>query len=141
MAMTAQDLAQSLDATEAIPGLSFQASKGQWKAQHKGQMITYNIARYGEVAKELAYRALERMRAGTFDPVSDDILFKHSWRMADAAKQLGMTLGQLRQWILTGMVNGVEIRPPQRDVRGVDRITGHELMMAQERLAAEAERK
>ncbi|GKR80758.1 hypothetical protein KAM481_42280 [Aeromonas caviae] len=33
------------------------------------------------------------------------------------------------------MLNGHEIKPPMRDVKGVDRITGCELMMAQERLA------
>ncbi|MFM5363261.1 hypothetical protein ACET98_19475 [Aeromonas veronii] len=123
--------------TEQLPsGLSFQASKCQWKAQHKGQMITYSTARYGDAAEELARRALAKMLAGTFDPVADDLLFKHSWRMGDAAKQMGMTLGQLRQWMLTGVVNGLEIRPPQRDVKGVDRITGHELILAQERLTA-----
>lgn len=87
------------------------------------------------MAKELANRALERMQTGTFDPVADDLLFKQSWKMDDAARQLGLSLTQLRQWMLTGAVNGKEIRPPKRDVRGVDRITGHELMMAQERLA------
>lgn len=55
--------------------------------------------------------------------------------MDDAARQLGLSLTQLRQWMLTGAVNGKEIRPPKRDVRGVDRITGHELMMVQEWLA------
>lgn len=116
-------------------GLSFQASKGQWKAQHKGQMVTYSTARYGDTAKELAYRALERIKAGTFDPVNDDLIFKQSWRMEDASRLLGMTLGQLRQWMLTGIAKGREVKPPKRDVRGTDRITGYELMMAQERLA------
>ncbi len=81
--------------------------------------------------------SLERMQAGTFDPVADDLLFKQSWKMDDVARQLGLSLGQLRQWMLTGIVNGKEIRPPKRDVRGVDRITGYELMMAQERLLLE----
>lgn len=118
-------------------GLSFQASKGQWKAQHKGQMSTYSTARYGDGAKDLAHRALDRMQAGTFDPVADDLLFKQSWKMDDAARQLGISLGQLRLWMLTGIVNGKEVRPPKQDVRGVDRITGYELMMAQERLLLE----
>lgn len=122
--------------SEALPkGLSFQASTGQWKAQHKGQKITFNTARYGDMAKELANRALERMQTGTFDPATDDLLFKQSWKIDDAARQLGLSLTQLRQWMLTGAVNGKEIRPPKRDVRGVDRITGHELMMALVRLA------
>ncbi len=122
--------------SESLPkGLSFQASTGQWKAQHKGQKITFNTARYGDMAKELANRALERMQTGTFDPVADDLLFKQSWKIDDAARQLGLSLTQLRQWMLTGAVNGKEIRPPKRDVRGVDRITGHELMMALVRLA------
>ncbi|WP_339331890.1 hypothetical protein [Aeromonas caviae] len=117
--------------SESLPkGLSFQASTGQWKAQHKGQKITFNTARYGDMAKELANRALERTQTGTFDPVADDLLFKQSWKIDDAARQLGFSLTQLRQWMLTGAVNGKESRPPKRDVRGVDRITGHELMMA-----------
>lgn len=121
--------------SESLPkGLSFQVSTGQWQAQYKGQRITYSIARYGYMAKELASRARERMVAGTFDPVADDLLFKHSWRLDDAARQLDLSLAQLRQWLLTGTVNGKEIRPPKRDVRGVDRITGYELIMAQERL-------
>lgn len=122
--------------TEAIPGLSFQASNGQWKAQHKGQMTTFSTVRYGDMAKELAERALEQMKAGKYDPVADDLLFKHSWRMADAARQLGMTLSQLRHWMLTGMLDGREVTPPKRDVKGVDRIAGVELILAQERLAA-----
>ncbi len=117
-------------------GLSFKASTCQWQAQNKGLRVTYNTARYGDMAKDLAHRALERMQAGIFDPVADDLLLKYSWRMDDAAKQLGLSLGQLRQWMLTGTVNGKEIRPPKRDVQGGDRISGCELMMAQERLAA-----
>ncbi|TNJ24411.1 hypothetical protein CF112_00930 [Aeromonas hydrophila] len=116
-------------------GLTFQASKGLWMAQHKGHRVTYSTTRYGGMAKELASRALERMRAGTFDPIADDLLFKQSWKMDDAARQLGLSLTQLRQWMVTGTVNGKEIHPPKRDVRGVDRITGHELMMVQLRLA------
>lgn len=76
------------------------------------------------------------MVSGAFDPVADDLLFKHSWRLDDAARQLGLSLAQLRQWMLTGTVNAQEIRPPKRDVRGVDRVTGYELIMAQERLLA-----
>lgn len=122
---------------EVLPkGLSFRASTGQWQAQDKGRRATYNNSRYGDMAKELAYRALKRMEAGIFDQLADDLLLKYSWRMEDAAKQLGLSLGQLRQWMLTGTVNGKEIRPPKRDVQGVDRISGCELMMAQERLAA-----
>ncbi|EKP0314281.1 TPA: hypothetical protein ACSP2B_003855 [Aeromonas veronii] len=89
------------------------------------------------MAETLAHRALLKLQAGNFDPVSDDLQFKLSWRMLDAARQLGLSLGQLRQWMLTGMLNGHEIKPPMRDVKGVDRITGPgcELMLAQERLA------
>ncbi|WP_324015800.1 MULTISPECIES: hypothetical protein [Aeromonas] len=122
--------------SKSLPkGLTFQASKGLWMAQSKGHRVTYSTARYGDMAKELASRALERMQTGTFDPVADDLLFKQSWKMDDAARQLGLSLTQLRQWMVTGTVNGKEILPPKRDVRGVDRITGHELMMAQVRLA------
>lgn len=126
---------EGLNVGDPLPdGLSFRASTGQWQAQYKGPRITYNIARYGDAAKDLANRALELMVSGAFDPVADDLLFKHSWRLDDAARQLGLSLPQLRQWMLTGTVNAQEIRPPKRDVRGVDRITGYELIMAQERL-------
>lgn len=122
---------------ETLPkGLSFKASTGQWQAQDKGMRVTYNNSRYGDMAEELAYRALQRMKAGIFDQLADDLLLKYSWRMDDAAKQLGLSLGQLRQWMLTGTVYGKLIRPPKRDVQGIDRISGCELMMAQERLAA-----
>ncbi|WP_219306396.1 hypothetical protein [Aeromonas hydrophila] len=57
------------------------------------------------MAKELASKALERMQAGTFDPVVDDLLFKQSWKMNDAARQLGLSLTQLRQWMMTVVVN------------------------------------
>lgn len=125
------------EVSELPNGLSFNASTGQWRAQYKGQRITYSTVRYGDMAKDLALSALKRMLAGNFDPVADDQLLKYSWRMDDAATQLGLSLGQLRQWMLTGIVNGKEIRPPKRDVQGVDRISGHELMMAQERLGLE----
>ena len=125
------------EVSELPNGLSFNASTGQWRAQYKGQRITYSTARYGDMAKDLAHSALKRMLAWNFDPVADDLLLKYSWRMDDAATQLGLSLGQLRQWMLTGIVNGKEIRSPKRDVQGVDRISGHELMMAQERLRLE----
>lgn len=127
--------------SELIPdGISFQASRGSWQACYQGQRVNYSTARFGDMAEALASRALERLLAGQFDPVADDLLFKQSWKMEDASRQLGLSLGQLRQWMLTGMVNGREIRPPKRDVKGVDRITGYELMMAQERLSAQTER-
>ncbi len=118
-------------------GLSFKAATCQWQAQYNGLRVTYNTARYGDMAEDLARRALERMLAGNFYQVADDLLLKYSWRMDDAAKQLGLSLGQLRQWMLTGTVNGMEIRSPKRDVQGVDRISGYELRMAQERLRLE----
>ncbi|AXB03948.1 hypothetical protein JD499_11630 [Aeromonas enteropelogenes] len=115
--------------------VTVQPSRGLWQASYLGQKVTYSEARFGPMAETLAHRALLKLQAGNFDPVSDDLQFKQSWRMVDAARQLGLSLGQLRQWMLTGMLNGHVIKPPMRDVKGVDRITGCELMMAQERLA------
>lgn len=115
--------------------VTVQPSRGLWQASYLGQKDTYSEARFGPMAETLAHRALLKLQAGNFDPVSDDLQFKLSWRMLDAARQLGLSLGQLRQWMLTGMLNGHEIKPPMRDVKGVDRITGCELMMGQERLA------
>lgn len=117
--------------------VTVQTSRGLWQASYLGQKVTYSEARFGAMAETLAHRALLKLQAGNFDPVSDDLQFKLSWRMLDAARQLGLSLGQLRQWMLTGMLNGHEIKPPMRDVKGVDRITGPgcELMLAQERLA------
>lgn len=112
-----------------------QLSGGLWQARFQDKRVTYSEARFGEHAEALAYRALRRLQTGNFDPVTDELCFKHSWRMQDAAKQLDMSIGQLRLWMLTGVVNGREIIPPKRDVKGVDRITGFELMMALERLA------
>lgn len=119
------------------PGsVTYQESSGLWKASHQGRNVTYSVARFGDMAEPLANRALQRMQAGDFDPLSDDLYFKQSWRADDAAKHLGISLGQLRQWILTGMIGGREVKPPKRDVKGADRITGFELILAQERLLA-----
>lgn len=119
------------------PGsVTVQAGRGLWKASYQGQVVTYSEARFAGMAEALANRALQRMRAGNFDPVADDLYFKQSWRIEDAAKQLGLSLGQLRQWIMTGMISGQEVTPPKKDVKGTDRITGYELILAQERLLA-----
>lgn len=114
--------------------VTFQKSSLKWNAIYLRQKVTYSEARFGNLAEALAYRALSRMQAGTFDYVSDDLLLKLSWRLEDAAKQLGLSISQLRRWMLTGMIYECELKPPARDVVGVDRISGCELMMAQERL-------
>lgn len=110
-------------------------SCGMWQANYRGKKVTYSESRFGYVAEFLAYNALNKMKSGEFDPVSDDLLLKHSWRMDDAAKELGLSLGQLIQWMRTGVLNMRELRPPKRDVKGVDRINGYELMKAKKRLA------
>jgi len=80
------------------PGsVTMQASRGLWKASFQGQSVTYSESRIGDMAEELAHWALQRLQAGDFDPVADDLQFKQSWRIEDAAKQLGMSVSQLRQ--------------------------------------------
>lgn len=123
------------------PGsVTTQPERGLWKASYQRRFVTYSEARFGDMAEALAHRALQQMQAGTFDPIADDLYFKLSWEAKDAARQLGLTASQLRQWMLTGTIEGQEVRAPRRDVRGSDRINGFELMMAQERLVAMRQR-
>ncbi len=72
--------------------VTVQTSRGLWQASYLGQKVTYSEARFGAMAETLAHRALLKLQAGNFDPVSDDLQFKQSWRMLDAARQLDWPL-------------------------------------------------
>lgn len=117
------------------------ASNGLFTACYQGARITYSTARYGDAARDMANRALTKLRAGTFDQIRDDLLFKQTWPIKEAAKLLGMTDGQLRQWLVTGYINGQEITPPKRDTqsRATDRFSGFEVMAAAERIGCMAQ--
>ena len=115
--------------------VTVQELRGLWKASFNGKQVTYTEARFGPLAEPLAYRALRMMKEGKFDQERDDLLIRYSWKINDAAKQCGMSLGQMRQWILTGKVGEIEIKPPRRDMSGTDYIAGIELLLAQYRLA------
>lgn len=108
--------------------------RGLWVVRYKNHRVTYSESRFGELAEQLAIRALGRLRNGDFDPVYDDLIFKFSWTIQDAAVQLCMSVSQLRQWMLTGVLGTIEIKPPARDYKGNDRINGCELIMAVERV-------
>lgn len=105
-----------------------------WVASYQGVRVMYSESRFGYAAQLLATRALAKMKDGEEVSQLEDVLLRASWRMQDAAPQLQMTVGQLRQWMLTGFYNGIEIRPPLRAPQGADRITGCELILARERL-------
>lgn len=115
--------------------VTVQKERGLWKASFNGKSATYTETRFGPLAEPLAYRALQMMREGKFNQERDDLLIRYSWKINDAAKQCGMSLGQMRQWILTGKVGELEVKPPRRDMSGTDYIAGIELLLAQYRLA------
>lgn len=117
------------------------SSNSQFTAKYQGVTVTYTTARYGDAASDMANRALAKLRAGTFDQIRDDLLFKQTWPIREAAKLLGMSDGQLRQWLVTGHLNGKEITPPKRDTqnRNSDRFSGFEVMAAAERIGRLAE--
>lgn len=117
------------------------ASNGLFTACYQGTRVTYSTARYGDSATYMAHRALAKLRSGTYDPIRDDLLFKQTWPIKEAAKLLGMTDGQLRQWLVTGHLNGQEIIPPKRDTQGraADRFSGFEVMAAAERIGCMAQ--
>lgn len=110
-------------------------SNGVWHAQHCGQKVCYSEARFGSVAQDLANKSFERMNSGEFDRAQEDLIFKTSWRLQDAAKFLLISDSQLRQWLITGLINGREISPPKRDSKGgCDKFNGFEVVSAAARL-------
>lgn len=124
------------EVTEGLtPGLSYAKGNRQWFATYKGQRVTFSENRFGAGAKRLAERALLAMQAGTYDEVKDNLLFKQSYKIDLAAKMLNLHVGELRRWLLTGVVRGKEVTPPRRDdYKGADRFTGYELIIARENL-------
>ncbi|WP_324040349.1 hypothetical protein [Aeromonas dhakensis] len=110
-------------------------SNGVWYAQHAGQRVCYSEARFGSVAQDLATKAFERMTLGKFNDAQEDLIFKNSWRLQDAARFLLISDNQLRQWLITGLINGREVPPPRRDSKGgCDKFNGFEVVSAAARL-------
>lgn len=113
----------------------FYESKGVWIAHHAGIRISYSESRFGNRARDLAQRALAKMQAGQSISKLEHETLRKTWLLNDAAKMLGMSTGQLTNWMLTGVCEGLEIRPPMRALEGGDKIRGYELLLASERLA------
>lgn len=110
-------------------------SKGHWVATHMGQRVTFTEQRFGEAAELLACRALLAMQAGTYDELRDNALLKQSYSRELAAKMLGIHVGELNEWLLSGVLRGQEITPPRPDGRrGTGKISGYELAIVQERM-------
>ncbi|THJ44940.1 hypothetical protein E8Q35_12170 [Aeromonas veronii] len=109
-------------------------NQNSWVAVYLDYRVAYSENRFGAMAEHLANRALTRLKSGTYDPDREDMMLRHSWPMRDAIVPLGISIGQLRHWMLTGTIEGKPITPPRRDTKGVDRISGCELIMAMERL-------
>jgi hypothetical protein len=120
-----------------VNGLARNA-KGHWVATHIGQRVTFTEQRFGEAAELLARRALLAMQAGTYDELRDNTLLKQSYSRELAAKMLGIHVGELNEWLLSGVLRGQEIIPPRPDDRrGAGKISGYELAIVQERIKAD----
>lgn len=113
-------------------------SKGIWVARLGDIKASYSENRFGPLAEQLAERAFSQMEAGTFDKVRDDFELRQTYSMKEAAMLLGMTEGKLHHWIMTGQLDGREVRPPQKDTaRGFkDRFSGYEVTLTKERIKA-----
>ncbi|MDX7611756.1 hypothetical protein ACQ2HG_20785 [Aeromonas hydrophila] len=110
-------------------------TKGHWVATHKGQRVTFTEQRFGETAELLARRALLAMQSGTYDEFRDNALLKQSYSRELAAKVLGIHVGELNEWLLSGVLRGQEITPPRPDNRrGAGKISGYELAIVQDRM-------
>lgn len=71
------------------------------------QVVNINKSRhFGAMVEHLANRALSRFKSGTYDPDREDLMLRHSWPMRDAIVPLGLSIGQLRHWMLTGTIEG-----------------------------------
>lgn len=113
-------------------------AKGHWVATHTGQRVTFTEQRFGEAAELLARRALLAMQAGTYDELRDNALLKQSYSRELAAKMLGIHVGELNEWLLSGVLHGQEIMPPRPDDRrGAGKFSGYELAIVQERIKAD----
>lgn len=113
-------------------------AKGHWVATHMGQRVTFTEQRFGDAAELLAHRVLLAMQAGTYDELKDSALLKQSYSRELAAQVLGIHVGELNEWLLSGVLRGQEITPPRPDNRrGVGKISGYELAIVQERMKAD----
>ncbi|ENC6423066.1 hypothetical protein ABKX80_003698 [Aeromonas veronii] len=113
-------------------------TKGHWVATHMGQRVTFTEQRFGEAAELLARRALLAMQSGAYDELRDNALLKQSYSRELAAKMLGIHVGELNEWLLSGVLRSQEISPPRPDDRrGAGKFSGYELAIAQERLKAD----
>lgn len=113
-------------------------TKGHWVATHMGQRVTFTEQHFGEAAELLARRALLAMQSGAYDELRDNALLKQSYSRELAAKVLGIHVGELNEWLLSGVLRGQEITPPRPDDRrGAGKISGYELAIVQERLKAD----
>lgn len=115
-------------------GLSRNA-KGHWVANHLNQRVTFTEQRFGDSAELLAKRALLAMKAGTYDELLDNELLKQSYSRELTAKLLGIRVGELNDWLLSGVLRGQEIIPPKPDDRrGNGKFSGYEVAIVQERI-------
>lgn len=91
--------------------LSF--SRGIWCASWHGEKVRYSVSRFGDYAEILAKNALEQMKAGTFNRDKEYLELKMVYQLNEAARLLEMESHELRQWMLTGFYNNIEMKPPE----------------------------
>ncbi len=64
--------------------------------------------REGDAAELLSRRVLLAMQAGTYDELRDSALLKQSY----SRELVGIHVGELNEWLLSGVLRGQEITPP-----------------------------
>ena len=106
-----------------------------WCASHRGKQITFSSHKYGAGAKELAAWAYAQLLQGVVPDRREIALARHPYSFALVSKELGISLSELRQWIITGQIQGLNVLPPCR-VSGREYIAGYELAKAKQRLIA-----
>lgn len=83
----------------------------------------------------LARRALLAMQAGAYNELRDNTLLKLYYSRDLAAMVLGIHIGELNEWLLSGVLRGREITPPRsNDRKGAEKISGYQLAIVQERM-------
>lgn len=115
-------------------------SDGSWRATHGGTYVSFSVSKFGPRAKVLAQEAHQRLVRGqpvTEEPL-DDTIGRYQYPFEVAARELNMTVVRLRQWLLTGIIDGLNVRPPVK-VAKKDCIAGFELYAAVDRLKAARE--
>ena len=58
------------------------------------------------------------MQAGTYDELRDSALLKQSYSRELATQVLGIHVGELNEWLLSGVLRGQEITPPPAQTTG-----------------------